>query len=594
MKHYYCSAFSGAYCYQGLVLYNSIKKLDNSFTMFYVCLDNLAYKILSGLSLKNLQVIKVETIEDYFPELKLAKQDRAIHEYAWTIKSSEILYIFENFEKVDRIIWLDGDTEMLSNTEAIFDEWGNDSIILTEQYYTGHHEPLIKTYGRFQAGFVGFCKDNEGLKALRWWRTKCIEWCYSKFEDGRWADQKYLDNIPELFQNICVVKSLGINMTPFILYRLNFEQEKYLEINEDEILINNTKLILYHYYGFKYLYDSTYDLCTYWMKFTRNSIEYLYVPYIKACRAAIDEIEAISPKYKLLLNNKERRICSYFDFSRSVNNATYDFATVVNNRTLQEAIALYYSLSQHETSFYWWVCCLDMKSFEKIKSLKLPNTTVVHIESLFNRSLSEQVKKKPDANNMEIIKAHFLYHLFKNNYLINKLIYINSDFFLFSSISDVFNQVQYYNALLFNHYKNNSSKQLLGFDNHIFGLINCKETVEFLQYCIDKPKGLFNLAQKISKYLNPFIIDTLEYSCTLDDFKHNNILIENECIYVNKSLIRAYHFSDNERSKDGNIVCNRKAKDYLSKDIYSKIYGRYTIELNKAMNTAKSKSRIGT
>jgi hypothetical protein len=190
---------------------------------------------------------------------------------------------------------------------------------------------------------------------------------------------------------------------------------------------------------------------------------------------------------------------------------------------------------------------------------------------------------------MEIIKVHFLYHLCKNNYLINKLIYINSDFFLFSSISDVFNQVQYYNALLFNHYKNNSSKQLLGFDNHIFGLINCKETVEFLQYCIDKPKGLFNLAQKISKYLNPFIIDTLEYSCTLDDFKHNNILLENECIYVNKSLIKAYHFSDNERSKDGKIACNRKAKNYLSKDIYSFVYGRYIKELNKAMNTAKSK-----
>jgi hypothetical protein len=272
-----------------------------------------------------------------------------------------------------------------------------------------------------------------------------------------------------------------------------------------------------------------------------------------------------------------------------MSNATYDFATVVNNRNLQEAIALYYSLLQHESSFYWWVCCLDMKSYEKIISLKLPNVTVVYIESLFNCSLSEQVKKKPDANNMEIIKVHFLYHLFKNNYLINKLIYINSDFFLFSSISDIFNQAQYYNALLFNHYKNNSSKQLLGFDNYILGLINCKETVDFLQYCIDKPKGLFNLAHEISKYLNPAIIDALEYNCKLDDLKHNYIFFQNECIYVNKSPIRAYHFSDNERAKDGNITCNRKAKDYLQKDIYSKIYGRYNIELNKAMDATKSK-----
>jgi hypothetical protein len=587
MKHYYCSAFSGAYCYQGLILYNSIKKHDDGFTMFYVCLDNLAYKILSGLNLENLQVIKVEIIEDYFPELKHAKKDRAIHEYAWTIKSSEMLYILENYEEVDRIIWLDGDMQMLSNTETIFDEWGNDSIILTEQYYTDYHEPLIKTYGRFQAGFVGFCKDNEGLKALRWWKAKCIEWCYSIFQDGRWADQKYLDNIPELFQKVGVIKSLGINMTPFILYRLNFEQEKYLEIDQDEISINNTKMVLYHYYGFKYLDDSTCDLCSYWMKFSRNSVENLYVPYIKASKAAIDEIEVILPKYKLLLNNKERRICNYFDFSRSINIAAYDFATIVNIRTLQEALALYYSLSQNENSFYWWVCCLDIESYEKLKSLKLPNTTVVNNKNLFDYSLPEEINKKSDANNMEIIKTHFIYNILKNNYLINKLLYINSDFFLFSSISDVFNQAQNCNALLFNHYKNNSSIQLLGFNKYILGLINCKETVDFLQYCIDQPKGLFNLAHKISIYLKPFIIDSLEYSCKLDDFKHNNIYLENECIYVNKGLIRAYRFSDNERLKDGNILSNRKAKSYLSKEIYKHVYNRYSIELNKAMNTTK-------
>ena len=584
MKHYYCSAFSGAYCYQGLVLYNSIKKLDESFTIFYVCLDNLAYEILLGLRLENLIIIKVELIEYYFPKLKHVKQDRAIHEYAWTIKSSEMLYIFENYEEVDKIIWLDGDTQMLSNTEAIFSEWGNESVILTEQYYTDNHEPLIKTFGKFQAGFVGFCRDNEGMKALKWWKSKCIEWCYSKFEEGRWADQKYLDKIPELFQNVCIIKGLGINMTPFILYRLNFEQEKYLEINQDEIFINNTKLVLYHYYGFKYFDDSTYDLCSYWMKFTRNTVEHLYLPYIKVCKTAIDEIEAVEANYRLLLNNKERRICNYFDFSRSINNADYDFATIVKKRNLQEALALYYSLLKHEDSFYWWICCMDVESFDIIQGMKLKNTTVVFVDNLLDKNLRDEVKTKPDYNNIEILKLHFLHHLLKNNYLINKLLYIDSDFFLFNNISDVFNQAHNCNALLFKHGKSDLSKQPQGFDKDIVGLINCKETVDFLQCFIDKPIGLFNLADKISKYLEPFIVDDLGYSCTLKDLKYNKFLLENEIIYVNKSLIRAYHFYDNERVKGGDTYCNRKAKIFLNKDLYNIIYDRYSNELNKAMH----------
>ena len=583
--HFFCSVMSGQYSYQGVVLYNSIKKYDEYFKIFYLCIDNLAYEIFSALKLENVILIKAEEIESYFTELKEAKTNRAINEYAWTLKSSEMLYIFDKYEEVDRLIWLDGDIQMLANPQTIYDEWGSKSIILTEQYYTGWHEPLIKTYGRFQAGFIGFCRTNEGLECLRWWQRKCIEWCYVRFEEGRWADQKYLDIVPEEFPNTCIVKSLGINMTPFVLYRFNFEDEKYIEAKSDGLYINNVKVVLFHYYGYKYIDDSTFDLCSYWMKYSSNTIESLYIPYIKACKAAIVEIESIKKDYRQSWDYKGRRIANYFDFSRYNHNACYDFATIVRKDTLKEAIAQYYSILRYEDSFYWWVCCADAESYHILKHLKLRNTTVIHIEHVLEGVLREDTKKESFTNKFESLKVYFLYYLLKNNYSVKKLLFLKPDFYLLESVSGVFNYSQDYDVILFNNKRHNSSNQSIEYDRGLIGLLNNKKVVEVIEGCTDS-KNLninINLNEKLSKYLQPHTVESLEYACTLNDLKYAKYMIKKDGLYNNNRLIRAFRFK-NDRNLNGNIALSSlKIQKHMNKGLYDKIYDPYLKDLNHAM-----------
>lgn len=586
MKHYYCSAFSGAYSYQGLILYDSIRKHDKSFTLFCVCLDNTAFEIMSTLRTENIVVIKVEQIEAYFEDLKSIKVTRTINEYAWTIKSSEMLYILEKHKEVDKIIWLDGDTQMLSSSEVIFDEWGNSSVILTEQYYTDNHEPLINKYGRFQAGFVGFKRDNIGIEALSWWRRKCIEWCYSRFEKGRWADQKYLDKIPELFPNVCIVKNLGINMTPFILYRFNFEQQKYLELRGNELYINNIKPVLYHYYGFRYFDASIYDLCSYWMKFTRSTIELLYKPYMQSCIAAVEEIEAIKTSYKLLWENMDRFISSSFDLIRSDNSAYLDVATIIDKEAIEEGLALYYSLEKHCHSFYWWVCCMDIYSYKVLKALRLPNTTITYIDNVVIGAFRKEVSIKPNRSIMERIKAYFLHYILKNNYSINRLLYLDSRFYLYDDIADVFNNINDSKALLFTKYLKNREMQSTNYDLDIVGLINCKDTIDFLQFCLNRPRGVFYLNHIISKYLYPIILKAPEYNSSLDDIKYYKLQLRDKRIYIDKNPLRAFHFSKN-KLKSSNIKANLRTMYYIKNDIYNQIYEPYSNALAKSAYAIK-------
>jgi hypothetical protein len=113
-------------------------------------------------------------------------------------------------------------------------------------------------------------------------------------------------------------------------------------------------------------------------------------------------------------------------------------------------------------------------------------------------------------------------------------------------------------------------------------LINCKDTVDLLEYCLDTLKGIFYLNEKVSKYLNPYIVEGIEYCSTFDDLKYYDTLIRNGSLYFNQRLIRCFHFSDNERFRDGKVRINRKAKSYLDKDLYNHIYERYHKALNRA------------
>ena len=58
--------------------------------------------------------------------------------------------------------------------------------------------------------------DDVGKKCLHEWMQQCLEWCFDRYEDGKFADQKYLDSWPEKFKNHLVIsKNLGVGIAPW-------------------------------------------------------------------------------------------------------------------------------------------------------------------------------------------------------------------------------------------------------------------------------------------------------------------------------------------------------------------------------------------
>lgn len=271
--HNYCSIISNKYIQKGLLLYNSLNKHDKNFRFFFVCLNDEVKSLLKVMKLEKAIILSIDQIENDDSQLAAVKATRSEKEYAWTSKASIFLYLFKNYPEIDHILWLDGDIVFYSSPEPIFQEMSLCSVLLTKERFKGQNIKLNNIYGIYNTGLMGFKRDKNAINFIKWYRKKCIEWCYNKIIPGKWSDQMYLNKIHEKFNWIRVSKNIGINVTAWNVQGCRIEK-----LNDD-IYIDGKKLIFYHYSGFVYVNDEEFKLCNY-IDLQADVVKFIYIPYV--------------------------------------------------------------------------------------------------------------------------------------------------------------------------------------------------------------------------------------------------------------------------------------------------------------------------
>jgi len=215
LTEHFVTLFDSNFLPMGLCLHNSMMEHAQPFHLWIICMDALVERQLRQLNLLHVSLIPLQEVET--DVLLGAKIDRTQGEYCWTLTSFTPRFVFDRDENISRVTYLDADICFFDSPRILLKEFeasGKD-VLITEHGYAPEYYQTTSS-GRFCVQFMTFRRTEGGLKVMKWWQERCLEWCFFRCEDGKLGDQKYLDDWPERFAGeVHVLRQVEKTLAPW-------------------------------------------------------------------------------------------------------------------------------------------------------------------------------------------------------------------------------------------------------------------------------------------------------------------------------------------------------------------------------------------
>ncbi|WP_310438749.1 hypothetical protein [Sulfuricurvum sp.] len=280
----FCTLFDSNYLPRALAMYESLKRHNRNFHLYVFAFDDKCYDVLNQLSLEFVTTISLKEFED--EELLKIKNTRSAGEYCWTCTPSIIKYIIEKYN-AESCTYLDADLYFFSDPSVLIEEMGSKSVLITEHRYTPKYD-RCSTSGIYCVQFMTFKNDANGMRVLNWWRNACNEWCYARYENGKFGDQKYLDHWPTQFEGIHVLQHLGGGLAPWNVQQYDFENISEKMYGTEHSTQQRFEVVFYHFHALKFSGETTCFLGAYAINTQVKKL--FYHTYVKKMKEVFDKI----------------------------------------------------------------------------------------------------------------------------------------------------------------------------------------------------------------------------------------------------------------------------------------------------------------
>jgi hypothetical protein len=225
-------------------------------------MDELVQAHLTQLNLPNISLIPLVEVET--EELLAVKPNRSRGEYCWTLTPFTPQFVFDRDKSVQRVTYLDADLYFFDTPKLLLNEFEASCkhVLITDHAYSPEYDQSV-TSGRFCVQFMTFLRTPSAKRVMAWWQGRCLEWCYARIEDGKFGDQKYLDDWPERFSTeVHVLKQVEKTLAPWNLRRFAKDNQnlKFVFYHFHSLrIVKSTKVVLYAGYSLGGISDDIYN-----------------------------------------------------------------------------------------------------------------------------------------------------------------------------------------------------------------------------------------------------------------------------------------------------------------------------------------------
>lgn len=326
----FCTLYNCNYAAKGLAMYWSLRRVCPEFNLFVFAFDDNLAAALKKMAWPQMTVITLAEFED--EELIRVKPTRTAREYCWTCSSSTIYYCLTHFN-IDHCTYIDSDMYFYSNPQVLIDEMGNDDVLITSHRYSEQYQSEEKA-GKYCVQFMTFKNTSNGIHILTWWRNACLDWCYARFEDGKFGDQKYLDDWTTRFEGVHELKHLGGGVAPWNMQQYVFQENDGRVIGYEITTGKEFPLVFFHYHAcLCYKKGRLREFCYNWYEWDKQNWQVLFKPYAKELIRAFRTMRKVDKNIDGVAT-LEHPIKKWWGYLMRIRHRKYD---------------------EHDCRFYYWI-----------------------------------------------------------------------------------------------------------------------------------------------------------------------------------------------------------------------------------------------
>jgi hypothetical protein len=275
MTEHYVTLFDSRFLPQGVALARSLARWAPNSVLWIIAMDEVTEEVLRQLGMPGTKVLALRDQET--AELLGVKERRTAAEYCWTVTPFAAEWVFAADPAVTRVTYVDADLWFIRDPAPLlreFDATGK-HILITEHAYAPEFANHATRSGTYCVQFLTFSGEGSA-DVLKWWQERCVEWCFARYDNGRFGDQKYLDDWPTRFGDVVhVLQNRALAVGPWNVSRYGVGEA-----------------VFYHFHGLR-LADKG-KACIGWYPIPGGVIRHVYRPYIAELNRAVAECGQIA------------------------------------------------------------------------------------------------------------------------------------------------------------------------------------------------------------------------------------------------------------------------------------------------------------
>lgn len=196
---------------------------------------------------ESFQLVPVSEIG--IPDLNLFLFQYTIFEANTATKPWMFDWLFQQ-GRYQSVIYLDSDIFVYDRLGQVEEYLDAGKLMVLTPHLTGPLDDdkkpdeldILRT-GTLNLGFLAVSNHPETERFLKWWQKKLERMCVVDLPKGLFADQKWMDLAPGMFQDVVILRHPGYNVAYWNL------KHRHLAKVEDSYTVNGQKLVFFHFSG---------------------------------------------------------------------------------------------------------------------------------------------------------------------------------------------------------------------------------------------------------------------------------------------------------------------------------------------------------